>query len=153
MYIAMVVLLIVLLPAASVLSDYLAASGATPLMPLIGKWFVFWAAGVRLFTAGLRQFTKPEFTARDIFHMKGDEALPVVRELGIANIALGAVGIASLWRPDFVLPVAIAAAIFYGMAGWRHILEKDKSTNETVAMATDLIAFAVLAAYAVNALL
>ena len=67
--------------------------------------------------------------------------------------SLGAVGAASLLRPDFILPVAIAAAIFYGIAGFRHLLEKGRSLNETVAMGADLFVFAVLAAYAVYALL
>ena len=37
---------------------------------LIGKWFVFWVVGVRLFTAGIRQVLKPAFTAQEIFHIK-----------------------------------------------------------------------------------
>ena len=44
-------------------------------------------------------------------------------------------------------PVAIAGAIFYGAAGVQHVMQKGKSGNETLAMATDLLAFVVLAAY------
>jgi hypothetical protein len=68
----------------------------------------------------LRQYFDPRFTAKQIFDIHGDDALPLVRELGIANFAAGAVGILSLLRPDFVLPSAIAAAIFYGLAGFWH---------------------------------
>lgn len=39
---------------------------AVDILPLIGKWFVFWTVGVRLFTAGLRQIWRPQFTAQKI---------------------------------------------------------------------------------------
>jgi hypothetical protein len=97
--------------------------------------------------AGLRQLLQPAFTAREIFHIEGDEALVLVRELGMANLALGVIGVLSLWFPAFVLPVAIAAAIFYGAAGVQHITAKARSRNETIAMLSDLFLFAVLAAY------
>ncbi len=147
MYLAIVVALVVVLPVASIAAD--ALSTPAPLMLLVGKWFVFWAAGVRLLTAGLKQIAQPGFTAHQIFRMKTDEALPIVRELGFANFAVGLLGIASLWATSFVLPVAIAGAVFYGAAGVQHVMQKDKSGNETVAMATDLVAFAALGAYAI----
>ena len=152
MYIAIVALLTVVLPLGSALVEH-ALPGAAPFLALVGKWFVFWAAGVRLVLAGVRQLFQPEFTARQIFRIEGADAFPLVREIGAGNLALGAVGAASLLRPDFILPVAIAAAIFYGIAGFRHLQERDRSLNETVAMGTDLFVFAVLAAYAVYALL
>jgi len=73
--------------------------------------------------------------------------LPVVRELGVANFATGVVGIASLAKFEFVLPVAIVAAIFYGVAGIRHVAEKGKTANENIAMVSDLFVFLVFAAY------
>jgi hypothetical protein len=151
MYLVSVLALMVVLPAGSVLADYLATPDAA-IMPLIGKWFVFWSAGVRLLLAGLRQYFQPQFTAHEIFEMKSDEALPVVRELGVANFSMGAVGVLSLLAQNFVLPVAIAATIFYGIAGVRHAMQPARSRNETIAMATDLFACAVLAAYVVSAL-
>jgi hypothetical protein len=33
---------------------------------LLGRWFVFWAVGVRLLTAGIRQIAQPRFTAETI---------------------------------------------------------------------------------------
>jgi hypothetical protein len=147
MYLAMIILLMLVLPAGSILAESAYSAGAAPLMLLVGKWFVFWAAGVRLLLAGLKQFFQPEFTAHEIFKMKTDEALPIVRELGVANFAVGVLGVSSLYAPTFVLPVAIAGAIFYGVAGAQHVTQKDKSGNETLAMATDLFAFVVLAAY------
>jgi hypothetical protein len=50
---------------------------------LAGKWYVFWGAGVRLAGAGIRQCLRPQFTAREIFSMKTDEALPIIREHGV----------------------------------------------------------------------
>jgi hypothetical protein len=152
MYIAVVALLMFVLPLGSAFAEH-ALPGAAPFMALIGKWFVFWSAGVRLVLAAARQLFQPEFTARQIFKIEGADALPLVREIGAANLAIGAVGAASLWRPDFILPIALAAAIFYAIAGFRHLLETDRSLNETVAMGSDLFVFIVLAAYAAYALL
>ena len=126
---------------------------AGPLLFLLGKWFVFWSVGVRLTLAGLRQALQPEFTAKQIFHMVGDEATPVVRELGFANLATGVVGLLSLGFGSFVLPVAIASAIFYGAAGVGHLRERDSSFSENLAMVSDLFIFVVLAIYAAPTLL
>ena len=150
MYVAVVGLTMVVLPIVSIGVAY-ALDPAAALLPLVGRWFVFWGVGVRLALAGIRQLSDPGFTAREIFHMTGAEALPVVRELGAANVAIGAVGLLSLAAPGFVLPVAIAAAIFYGIAGFRHLAERERSRNETVAMASDLFIFVVLALFALGA--
>jgi hypothetical protein len=147
MYLVMILLLMIVLPVGSILVEWATSPIAPPLMPLVGKWFVFWATGVRLLAAGIKQFLQPEFTAHEIFKMKTDEALPIVRELGVSNFAVGVLGVSSMWVPSFVLPVAIASAIFYGVAGAQHVTQKDKSGNETLAMATDILAFLVLAAY------
>jgi hypothetical protein len=145
MYVLTVILLMLVLPAGSIYLEHL--HGAAPLMLLVGKWFVFWSAGVRLFLAGLRQFFQPRFTSEQIFGIKSDDALPLVRELGIANFATGVVGLASLLQPGFVLPVAIASGIFYGIAGIRHTATSHRTGNETIAMISDLFIFLVLAAY------
>jgi len=150
MYVAIVFLLMLVLPAASVLADYAQLPEPAKLMPLIGKWFVFWSVGIRLGTAGLRQFFQPRFTSAEILGIKGDEAVPLVQELGIANFALGVVAVCSLANPSFVLPSAIAAAIFYGVAGSLHVTRKQKNRNETVAMVSDLFVFLVLAAFIVS---
>ncbi len=152
MYFAIVFCLMLAAPLGAIVIDHSVLHGAAPLMWLVGKWFVFWAVGVRLALAGLRQYFDPRFTAEQIFEIHHDDALPLVRELGVANFAAGTVGILSLLRPDFVLPSAIAAAIFYGVAGFRHARQPTRNAKETFAMATDLFAFAVLAAYAAFAL-
>src|SRR5271168_2776206 len=101
MYFLIVLLFRLVLPVGSIYLEHSYLHSATPRMLLIGKWFVFWSAGVRLFLAGLRQFFQPRFTAEQIFGIKSDDALPLVRELGVANFATGVVGIASLVRPGF----------------------------------------------------
>jgi hypothetical protein len=112
---------------------------------------VFWGAGLRLFIAGLRQVIQPRFTAQHIFETKGDEALPIVRELGLANVAIGLVGILSLIEAHFVLPTAIAAAVFYGGAGLVHVIKGHRNTLENTAMISDLAISALFAAYVITA--
>jgi hypothetical protein len=135
------------LPVGSIYVEYSYLHSTAPLMLLVGKWFVFWSAGVRLLLAGLRQFFQPRFTAEQILGIKSDDALPLVRELGAANFATGVVGIASLAKPSFTLPVAIAAAIFYGIAGIRHVAGSNRTRNENIAMISDLFVALILALY------
>ncbi len=146
LYLAVVTLTMFVLPLGSTALEH-ALHPDAPLMAAIGKWFVFWGVGVRLTMAGARQFAQPEFTAREIFHLESSDALPLVRELGIANLATGVVGLLSLLAPSFVLPVAISAGIFYGVAGVRHIAQRGRSRNEAIAMVSDLFIFVVLAAF------
>lgn len=95
MYIAVVVLTMLVLPAASVLLELAFSLGAST-VAAVGRWFVFWSVDVRLALAGFRQLVQPSFTAREIFHMTGDDALPIVRELGIANLASAAVALVAI---------------------------------------------------------
>lgn len=146
MYLAVVALTMFVLPVVSVLVGH-ALAPMEPVAFLVGRWFVFWGVGVRLALAGLRQYFQPRFTATEIFHMSSDEALPLIRELGLANVATAVVGLLSLAFASFTLPVAISACIFYGVAGARHAAERNRSRNETIAMASDLFLFVVLAAF------
>jgi hypothetical protein len=151
MYVAMVLLLLFVAPVGSIYADQHVWHSALPLIALVGKWFTFWAVGVRLFTAGLRQTIQPRFTARDIFGLQSDDALPIVRELGLANLSMGALGLASLALPAFTLPAACVGGLYYGLAGAFHVGRGEKGFNERFAMVTDLAIFAVLAAYAAYA--
>jgi hypothetical protein len=147
MYFLTVLLLMLILPAGSIYSEHWHFHSTAPLMLLVGKWFVFWSTGVRLAIAGIRQNLQPRFTSEHIFGIKGDDPLPFVRELGVANLATGTVGLLSLWQPSFVLPMAISAAIFYGIAGIRHVTHGAKTFNEAVAMISDLLIALVFIAY------
>jgi hypothetical protein len=146
MYIAIVVSTMLVLLAALIFFDRVLHPTESMIF-LVSHWFVFWGVGIRLGLAGLRQFLQPSFTARDIFGMTSDEALPPVRELGAANFATAVVGLLSIAIPSFTLPIAISAMIFYGVAGVRHIVARSRSLNENVAMLSDLFLFAVLAAF------
>jgi hypothetical protein len=143
MYLAIIALTMLILPVSSILIEHALHPG-DGLIFLMGRWFVFWAVGVRLALAGVRQFFQPSFTAKQIFHMAGDEALPLVRELGVANFATAVVALLSLAIPSFIVPVAISACIFYGAAGARHVVERNRSRNENIAMGSDLFLFVVL---------
>ena len=152
MYLLTVTLTMVILPLGSIAAEW-ALTPAPSLLLLIGKWFVFWAVGVRLTLAGLRQVAAPEFTAREVFGIEGQEALPLVRELGVANLAAGVIGTASIGWPTFVLPAAIWGAIFLGAAGVMHARRRGRSGHETIAMVSDLFVALVLAGYAVTSLM
>jgi hypothetical protein len=149
MYLITVLLLMFVLPVGMTWYDYQQAIHPS-LLFLAGKWFVFWSAGARLLIAGLWQFFQPQFTLTEIFGIRSGEARPIVRELGVANFATGLVGMLSLYWTAFLVPVAIIAGIFYGVAGIEHAFRKNRSLNETVAMVSDLFVCAALAVFLVS---
>ena len=149
MFLLIVIVLMLALPLISivtqiVLSDHGALHGASHLA-IVAKWYVFWAFGVRLSLAGLRQAIQPRYTAETILGFKGTEALFFVRELGFANVAMGSVGVASLFAPSWVTPAAMLGAIYYGLAGISHCFHKVRNKSENVALVSDLFAAVVLA--------
>jgi len=148
MYFISVALLLLILPAASVVVEMLYSTGAEP-MWLIGKWFVFWACGVRLFAAGLMQTLRPEFTAKSIFALDAPAASAIVREVGFGNLAIGALGLASLFEPAWVLPAAIVGGLYYGLAGAGHVF-RHGNLKEQFALWSDLAIFALLAVFVVS---
>jgi hypothetical protein len=147
MYLISVILLLAVLPAASILIEALRAGGGADLLLLIGKWFVFWVVGVRLFIAGVRQVVQPQFTAENIFAVKDHSALPIVREVGFGNLAIGILGLASPALSAFVVPAAMVGGLYYGLAGIGHAVRGDKNLNEWTALISDFFAFAVLAVF------
>ena len=152
MYVVIVLLTMLILPVGSVVIEH-ARLPTEALVPLIGRWFVFWGVGVRLGLAGLRQVVQPRFTAQNIFHMSGDEALPIVRELGVANLGTALIALISLAAPNFVLPAAITATLFFGFAGAGHMGERDRSLNENIAMVSDIFIAVLLLGVVLNAFL
>lgn len=149
MYLISILVLLILAPAISVIAQY-ATSGA-PLDPigLIGAWMTFWAVGVRLFIAGVRQVLQPGFTAKDIFQIDDPRAGGLVREIGFSNLSMGFLGLASFLRPEWLVPAAIAGGLYYGLAGLGHLVKGERNEKETVAMLTDFFAFIVLAVFVV----
>jgi hypothetical protein len=149
MYVVSVLLLLGVLPAGSVFAEQHFWHSTLPLLDLVGKWFTFWAVGARLAIAGLRQSIQPRFTAQEIFNLKGDDALPIVRELGLANISMGTLGLVSLWLPAVTWAAALVGGLYYGLAGALHVGRGEKTFNERFAMVSDLLIFLLLAAYVV----
>ena len=144
-YVIGVSLLTFVLPVASLCVEHF-IKGADISLVALGKWFVFYAVGVRLFVAGIRQTFKPAFTAKVIFHMEGTESYPVIRELGFANLCFGLIGLVSLFLPGWRVVSVFGSGIYYGLAGVQHALQKEAGVNERFALYTDWVIFGVLAA-------
>jgi hypothetical protein len=145
-YLISLLLTMLILPLGSVFIDYIPYPG-TPFMLLVGKWFVFWAIGVRLLAAGIRQSTKPLFTLQQIFRIQNPEGRVIVKELGFANICFGLTGIIALFIADWRPAAAFAGGLYMGIAGFYHVIKKPSSPNEVLAMVSDIYIFVMMAAY------
>jgi hypothetical protein len=152
MYFISVVLLLLVLPSASVVTEALHIGPSADIMWLVGKWFVFWACGVRLFIAGLTQTLRPEFTAKSIFDIDAPTAHAVVREVGFGNLAMGTLALASILQPSWVVPAAIVGGLYYGLASLGHLLRRG-NLKEQVALWSDLAIFLLLAAFVAHRLM
>lgn len=150
MYFITVILLLFVFPAAAVLIEHV--TGAGPVMLLVGKWFTFFAVGVRLFMAGIRQSLQPAFTAEKIFGVTDSASHPIVREVGFGNLSMGAAGLISLIAPGWLPAVAFTGGLYYGLAGVGHVINKAHTSKEAIALWSDLFIFVVLAAYFVSSL-
>ena len=147
MYLAVIVLLMGVLPIASILVEFVLLHSGADLLFLIGKWFVFWSVGVRLLLAGLRQIANPEFTAETIFGVTDKAALTIVQELGFGNLAIGLLGALTLLNRQWIAPAAIVGGLFYGLAGIKHLVKGDRNATENIAMVSDLFIAVVIAIY------
>jgi hypothetical protein len=145
-YLILNILLLFILPALSVVAEVIVEKESPDWM-VIGKWFIFWAVGIRLFTAGIKQSSNPEFTATKIFHLKTAESFVVIRELGFANIALGVMGILSVINSNWRILAAVIGGLFFGLAGLQHLFKKPDSRNEVIAMFYDITVLLVVLIY------
>jgi hypothetical protein len=153
MYLLIVVLLLLVCPSASVVIEAFRSHETVFNLALIGRWWTFWAVGVRLFTAGIRQVLQPRFTAEDIFNIHDKAAFSIVREVGSANLAMGTLGICSVFRPGWVVAAAMAGGIYYGCAGLVHLWRRDKNIVKYIAMVSDGTVSAILATFVLMSLL
>ena len=145
-YLISVTITAIVLPVVAFIAEHFINS--TPLtFELFGKWFIFSAAGLRLFIAGIKQSTNPAFTAKQIFHIESSDSFPIVRELGFANICFGLVGIVSLFKPEWRIVSAFASGIYYAFAALLHIIKKPAGKNEQLALWSDLLIAAILLIY------
>jgi hypothetical protein len=143
-YFVSVVALMLVCPLISIGIQILLGGPGMLTAALVGKWLVFWMVGVRLFLAGLRQIVQPQYTAEQILGVKDPDAALIVRELGIANTAVGSVAVASLFFRNWELPMALVGTIFYALAGINHLTHKHRNKLQSFAMTSDLFAAAVL---------
>jgi hypothetical protein len=151
-YLIMNIFLLFILPLLSIASECIVEKESMNWI-LIGKWFIFWAIGIRLFTAGIKQSSNPEFTAVKIFKMKSSESFVVIRELGFANIALGVMGILSVINNNWRILAAITGGLFFGLAGIQHLFKKPDSRNELIAMIYDVTVLLIILLYLVFTLI
>lgn len=152
MYLASILALLLFLPIASILVELIAHT-STDLVLLFGKWFVFWAGGVRLFLAGIRQVMQPSFTAATIFEITDKSAEKIVTELGLANLAMGALAIVSIFNAAWVVPAAIVSGLYYAFAGIKHATNAGRNGKQTLAMVSDLAVAVVLLGFVAVSLL
>jgi len=146
-FVAAVALFMGVFPLLSTLIESLTHQNHEAVIDLVGKWFVFWAVGVRLLTAGVRQIVKPGLTSEGILGIKGREVWQLVRELGFANVSIGLVGIISLWKSNWRIPDAIAGGLFLLLAGIAHLPKKDRTAEEGLAMYSDLAIGVLMGVY------
>ena len=145
-YIIVVTILTFILPTVAFVVDHVTTKAALT-FELFYKWFIFSAVGLRLFLAGIRQITKPSFTAKEIFHIESPDSLPIIRELGFANLCFGLVGLVSLFKSDWRIVSAFASGLYYGIAGLQHLIKKPVGANEKFALWSDLVIFFLLLIY------
>lgn len=146
-YLTVVSVLTIVLPVICTVVQILIYKDTTISFELFGKWFIFSAVGLRLFLAGIKQTTNPNFTAKEIFHINSSDSLPIVRELGFANLCFGLVGIVSLFMPQWRVVSAFGSGLYYGIAGLQHLLKKTAGINEMFALITDILIFIILLIY------
>jgi hypothetical protein len=152
MYFVLVILLLLIFPVASVATEAALSRHTLHIIFLMGRWFVFWAVGVRLFTAGARQVIQPQFTAEEIFGIHDSGSFAIVREVGFANLSMGLLGICSVFRVGWTLPAALVGGLYYGLAGIGHIFQKGKNAKEYMAMISDGFVFLVLLVFVLDSL-
>jgi hypothetical protein len=145
----MVIALMFLFPLIAIIAQLMltdhGALTAAAALAVTAKWYVFWAVGVRLSLAGLRQMFQPRYTAQAILGINSPDSLFLVRELGIANVAMGSAALCTLFAPAWLPPVELTGALFFGIAGINHCLIKDRNKLQNLALVSDLFAALVLA--------
>ena len=139
-----VILSFIIVPLTAICAEASVVGSPPRLSAIALKWFVFCGIGLRLGTAGIKQIIKPQFTAREIFKIQNDSILPIIRELGFANVCFSVIAIMSLFLPAFRIPAAVAGGLYFGFAGLLHILKPKDSKNEIFALVSDIFIFLVI---------
>jgi hypothetical protein len=147
MYFASIALLLLIFPVASIVAEKLLAADTFGVVFLVGRWFVFWSVGVRLFVAGVRQTLQPRFTAEEIFAVRDPGSFAIVREVGFGNLSMGILGLCSVIRFEWIVPAAIVGGLYYGLAGTGHLFRTGRNAKESIALISDFFISLVLLAF------
>ena len=139
----------IILPALSTIVEYLVKMHLPLSLSVPGKWFIFWAVGARSFIDGGRQVISPGFTADEIFHIFNPKSRAIIRELGIANICAGIVGLLSLFLPSWRIVSAFASGLFCGLVAILRAFTKPAGINDWIALISDVFVFICLACYVI----
>ncbi|MWB97493.1 hypothetical protein [Agromyces seonyuensis] len=135
MYAFVVLAQTLLLPVGCTAIEWLGGNG--DLLPIFGKWLLFWGIGTRLLLAGFTQVLDPARTLQ-LLRVHESTADVLVRELGFANLGIGLVAAVSAFVPGWIVPGAGAGVVFLAAAGIGHLGRAERSGRETLAMWTDL---------------
>lgn len=133
MRVAVLLALTVLLPLVSVAVARVSVPESA-LLPLVGRWFVFWAAGLRLFLDGAGQ----------LFRRRAAGFRP---EAAVAALAIGATGLMAVHRTHWTPAAAMAGGIFLGGLALVRLAQGGRSRAATAGAAGDLFAAAMLGVY------
>ena len=145
MHLTIVVLTMLIIPLFCV---YAQKNGDEQLIPLIGKWFLFWGAGVRLTIAGIRQIIAPQLTVEGIFGVHDPRIWPLAQELGFWNLSVGILCMVTLLRYEWRQVLALASGLFFLAAGVKHVLSDHRTLEANTAMVSDIGIAAVLLGFA-----
>ncbi len=140
----------IILPILFIVMERWAFGANKGLIMLTGKWFIFWAIGVRQLTAGIRQIMKPSFTAETIFHITDKRSFVIVTELGFANICFGLLGIVTIFISQWRIVSAFSSGLFFGLTGVNHLIRRPVNLNEVIPTITNLFVFLIIAGYIVG---
>lgn len=118
---------------------------------IIVKWVLFWSVGIRSLSAGLVQLIHPQYTAQAIFELStGQEFYIFIRELGVANIAIGLTAIISVKNISWRIPASFISLIFNLFLSVNHILHFQAGANEFASLGGDLFIVIILSAFLIK---
>jgi hypothetical protein len=147
-FVAAVTLLMFVLPLASVALDVGLNSDHGALIDGVGKWFVFWAVGARLFTAGVTdRAPEPDVRAHPRHRRSGRVAARPRARLRERGDRLGRHRLAVARRVAGA--GALAGGLFLLLAGVEHLVKRERGFEARLAMVSDLAIGAVMACHLV----
>lgn len=129
----------------------------TELFYFLGKWYVFWAGGVRLFLSGFGQTLGVRLTRKRQVEIESAPSEQIAQGVGFAKLLIGLLCIATeiaISAPGqlyaIIFPAAaVVAGLFYALSGLQHIRMHKRNARQALAMVTDLLVSSVLAVFLV----